>query len=91
MHTARINEDCRRTLRELVDYVRNAFYDEVFHVSVEQIVFSDGYRGESVSRSHLSGSQNDSAQAARGAHEDFVCLRDEHPGVDDVPRAAGRR
>ena len=91
MHAACIYKDCRRALRELADYIRHSLDDEVFHVSVEEVVLTDRNCGESVGSSHLSSCQHDSAQAARGAHEDFVCLRDKHPGVDYVPRAAGRR
>ncbi len=87
---ARVNEHRARELRKLLENIRHAVDDEVFHVAVEHIVFADFDGRKTLLRAHLCRCEYNTAQAALRADENFVRLRDQHADVHDVPRPPRR-
>ena len=80
----------RRAIRKLADDICRSFYDQFFHVAVEEIVLADSNCGKSVHEPHLSSCKNYAAQAARSADIYLMRFRHQHSGMHDIPRAARR-
>ena len=65
--------------------------DQIFHVSVQQVVFPYCHCGEAVHSAHLCCGQHNASEASRCTDEDFMRFREQHPGVNDVPGSSRRR